>query len=327
MKGAVRTTKNIEKKELSDRLCRYFRIAGITVCVRSDPDFDGAKFAAKLESFAVSGPGEDNVTLRHYIGSPDLGGKDLGKELYRKAPWAISRSNGTWYYREMAPLENILEEGRFAEFSADYTRADIFISPPQAGEIRAYGFPSLALLTTDQIWLAPLLADRQALLLHAAGIVLNGKGLLFIGPSSTGKSTVTSWLKNAAATGSCKAEILCDDRTIARRWNDGWRIHGTWSPGDIPDLSSSSATICAVMFLQQDERDEITPLSDRWEIRKRLFTTIIKPMATADWWRKQLDAMERLIAEAPFYLMRFTKSGAIVALLLSMAAERENVAL
>ena len=30
-------------------------------------------------------------------------GKDLGEELYRKVPWAISRKNGTWFYLGIAP--------------------------------------------------------------------------------------------------------------------------------------------------------------------------------------------------------------------------------
>jgi hypothetical protein len=28
-------------------------------------------------------------------------------------------------------------------------------------------------------------------------------------------------------------EILCDDRNIVRRMDDGWRVYGTWSHGDV----------------------------------------------------------------------------------------------
>lgn len=315
------------KEECPDEHRRYFQIAGITVCMESDLDFNEVKFKKELTAFSVSGPGEDNVVLRLYFESPDLKGMDLGREVYRKAPWVISRANGTWYYREISPFEDNTEQGRFAEFTADYMRAKIFISPQQAEDIRNNGYQSLALLTTDQIWLAPLLADRHAVLLHSAGLILNGQGLLLVGHSDAGKSTVTALLKNAAATSSCKTEILCDDRNIARRWNDGWRVHGTWSHGDVADVSPASAPLRAVLFLKQDTRDEITPLVDRWEIRKRLLATLIKPMVTAEWWQKEMDVIEQMIAEVPFYLMRFTRSGDIVEQLMSIAADRESCVL
>ncbi len=44
---------------------RYFKIAGITVCVESDLDFDTVPFKKEFEPFAVAGPGDDNVTFRH----------------------------------------------------------------------------------------------------------------------------------------------------------------------------------------------------------------------------------------------------------------------
>ena len=36
-------------------------------------------------------------------------------------------------------------------------------------------------------------------------------------------------------------------------------------------------------------------------------------MVTADWWQKEMDLLERIVAEVPCYTMRFDKSGAIVA--------------
>ena len=44
----------------------------------------------------------------------------------------------------------------------------------------------------------------------------------------------------------------------------------------------------------------------------RLLATLIKPMVTAEWWQKELDVLERIVAEASFYTMHFDRSGAIV---------------
>ncbi len=58
--------------------------------------------------------------------------------------------------------------------------------------------------------------------------------------------------------------------------------------------------------------NELLPLEDRMEAWRRLLATIVKPLETADWWRKEMDVLERLIAEVPCYRMRFDRSGGIV---------------
>ena len=307
---------------------RYFRIAGITVCVESDLDFDAIRFQPELAAFAVDNPGDDTVTLRHYFHWPNLRGVDLGESLHHKAPWAISRDpeHGTWYYRTLPLDGGDRPWHRVASFSADHTHGTIYSPPSKEADIRANGWESLSLFTTDQIWLAPLLADRQAALLHSAAAILNGQGLLFVGHSKAGKSTTVTMLKHARNhTGlPLQVEILCDDRNIVRRWlpplsateegkgGSEWRVHGTWSHGDVADVSSASAPLRAILFLQQDTRNEITPLADRKERWNRLLATLIKPMVTADWWQKEIDVLAQIVNEVPCYIMHFDKSGAIV---------------
>ncbi|MGA9821294.1 MAG: radical SAM protein [Desulfobaccales bacterium] len=303
------------KEEWQEKHRRYFRFAGITVRLESELDFGQFEFEKKLVPFAVAGPGEDNVTLQHFFFLPDLKGKDLGEEVYRKPPWAISRKDGTWFYRGIDPDGIDDKLGRVAVFDAGHTHGTIYSRPSEAERLRTEGWYSLSLFATDQIWMAPLLADRQAVLLHSAAVIVNGQGLIFVGHSTAGKSTTVTMLKKAArAPGeSLELEILCDDRNIVRRWDEGWRVHGAWSHGTVPEVSPASAPLAAILFLHQDSHNAISPLRGRIEIWKRLLATLIKPMVTAEWWRKELDVLERLINEVPCYQMDFDKSGAIVA--------------
>jgi MoaA/NifB/PqqE/SkfB family radical SAM enzyme len=217
------------KAEWQDKHRRYFRIAGITVRVESDLDFDAVKFKDEFASFAVEGPGDDNVTLRHYFELPDLKGKDLGQELYRKAPWAISRKkDGAWFYRGISPDGADAELHRVAVFTADHRHGTIYSPPRDLEHIRKEGWHSLSLFPTDQIWLAPLLADRNAVLMHSAAAIVNGQGLVFVGHSEAGKSTTMELLKAAGEQGrggareqgsrGLQVEILCDDRNVIRKW-------------------------------------------------------------------------------------------------------------
>jgi hypothetical protein len=314
------------KEEWQATHCRHFRVAGITVRVESDLDLDAIQFKPELASFAVDGPGDDNVTIRHHFHLPDLKGKDLGEELYCNPPWAISFKDGTWFYRGISMGPDGLRLYRVAVFSADHTDATIYSPPRDAETIRSRGWQSLSLFPTDQIWLAPLLADRHAVLVHSAAAIINGQGLLFVGHSDAGKSTTATMLKslpcrNGGGAG-MKVEILCDDRNIVRKWpsppsateevEGEWRVHGTWSHGDVADVSPASAPLRAILFLNQDTRNEIVPLADRKEIWRRLLATLIRPMVTAEWWQKELDVLEEIVKEVRCYSMYFDKTGAIV---------------
>jgi hypothetical protein len=74
----------------------------------------------------------------------------------------------------------------------------------------------------------------------------------------------------------------------------------------------------AILFLQQDTRNEIVPLTDRKEIWRRLLATLIKPMVTAKWWQKELDVLEQIVQEVPCFTMKFDKSGKIVSELVKL---------
>jgi MoaA/NifB/PqqE/SkfB family radical SAM enzyme len=321
---------------------RYFRIAGITVRIESDLDFSRIKFKDELMEFAVEGPGEDNVEFRHYFELPDLEGNNLGKELYRKPPWAISRSkDGTWFYRGISPTKGDDSLHRVAVFSADHVHGTIYNKPDDLNRILTDGWHSLSHFATDQIWLGPLLADRNAILVHSAAAIVNGKGLVFVGHSEAGKSTTIELLKAANREGKISAEILCDDRNVLRHWpssviaskakqslmsdlkidslqevpaiTDGqWLVHGTWSHGTTADVSPSSAPLCAILFLKQDRKNKVEPLTDSKKIWHNLLATLIRPVVTAEWWQKELDILERIVHEIPCYTMYFDKSGAIV---------------
>jgi MoaA/NifB/PqqE/SkfB family radical SAM enzyme len=302
---------------------RYFRIAGITVRIESDLDLQKIMFKDELKSFEVSGPGEDNIEFRHHFELPDLEGKDLGRELYRKPPWAISRDkNGAWFYRGISPRDDDPSLHRVAVFNADYTRGNIYSLPRDRERILSDGWQSLSLFPTDQIWLGPLLADRQAVLVHSAAAVVSGQGLVFVGHSEAGKSTTMELLKAANREGRIAAEVLCDDRNVLRWWpaagadekgtGGQWLVHGTWSHGTTADVSPSSAPLAAILFLKQDKANRVEILADRKKIWHNLLATLIRPMVTAEWWQKEMDILERIVNEIPCYNMRFDKSGAIV---------------
>ena len=290
----------------------YFRIAGITVCVENFSLPGPVKFKKELMAFATGGPGDDNITLRHHFFLPDLKGRDLGVEVYRRAPWVIYKKNGSWIYKGILPMGDDDTLHHLAIFISDYTRSLIFSPTDTPNYIRKNGFRSLSLLPTDQIWLIPLLAERNAVLLHSAAASINGLGFIFVGHSDAGKSTTIELLEEAKQNRGLDVEVLCDDRNVIRRWQHGWHVHGTWSHGDIDHVSPAGAPLKGIFFLKQAAENRIVPLSDRKLIWKNLLATLVRAMVTTNWWQQELDILDQLINDVACYSMFFDKSGSIV---------------
>jgi MoaA/NifB/PqqE/SkfB family radical SAM enzyme len=282
---------------------RSYGIAGLTIRVEADLPITDSTFQPKLERFRIPDPGEKTISIRHHFSLPDLDGEDLGQEVYRKPPWAIFRKGSSWIYLGIYPDPADKRIHRVIVFNDDHTRAGIF--NPSAELFLAGGLDSLMILASDQILLARVLPFVGGAFVHAAGVNLNGSGLLFAGPSEAGKSTIVKMLKG-------RAEILCDDRMIVRKEAGGFRIHGTWSHGEVPDVSPDSAPFRALLFLRQAGENRIERIEDPKVVLKGLLARFVRPLVTADWWDRVLALAGEIAAGVPCYDMYFDRSGRIV---------------
>ncbi len=291
---------------------RYYGIAGVTVMVEADLPITDQTFAAKFRQFEVDGPGPDLISIRHHFSLPDITGRDLGQEIHRRLAWTVYRKGNSWIYL-LGQGANDPTPQRVAVFNDDYSRARIYSINDEVflrGNSR-----TLTLFPTDQVLLAWVMADHAACVLHSSGVILDGQGLLFVGHAEAGKSTMVKMLQG-------KAGILCDDRNIVRRWPEGFRVHGTWSHGEVPLVSAASAPLAAICFLQKSRQNRLIPLKSGKEAMGRLLSCLIKPVVTAAWWQKTLALVEAIIREVPCYVMESDNSGKIAAQLENLARAR-----
>lgn len=297
---------------------RFYEIAGITVAVESDLPITGKTFHRKFKLFEVDRPGNDTITLRHHFGLPDLEGEDLGEVVYRKAPWVIFRKGASWIYVGiMGDDDDSIH--RIAVFNDTHTAGRLYSDATREASWQRGRLESLTLFPTDQILLARVLADREACYLHSGAVIIDGVGLMFVGHSTAGKSTTMKLLKRELGD---EVEILCDDRNVVRRWPGGYKVHGTWSHGTVSHVSAGAAPLGAILFIDKAKENRLERLEDRKLILPRLLACLIKPHVDAAWWHKNLDLVEMMTRELPFYEMHFDKSGAIVSMLKQLAEER-----
>ncbi len=284
---------------------RFYQLGGLTVAVESDIPFGERTFSRKFDPFEVVGPGDDTIRFRHHFGLPETVAGDFGDEIHRSVNWIISRRDGHYIYRGIRGRGHTLD--RIAVFNDAHTSGRILNGPRLEESFRRGGRNALTLFPTDQVIIAPALADREACYFHSSAVVLDGSGLLFVGHSEAGKSTILELLKDTA-------QPLCDDRNIVRRWPDGHRVHGSWSHGQVPLVSPASAPLRAVLVLSQAPHNRLTPLAPAASLAT-LLGCVIKPAVTAEWWRKTLAVVEGIAVSVPVYTMEFDKSGGIVPLL------------
>lgn len=292
---------------------RFYSIADIIIQVDSDIPFKEDTFRPKFKYFEVAGPSEAPIIIRHHFSLPDLNGRDLGKEFYRRPPWAIYKKGNFWIYLGISSTQGNKNLHQVVIFNSDHSYARIYNNKEEM--FLKGNLHSLTLFSSDQILIARLLADRGGFYIHSCGINFEGKGLLFVGHAEAGKSTIAKLLKG-------KAEILCDDRIIirskkteARRQKSSFRIYGTWSHGEIPDVSANSTPLKAIMFLEKSSENCLIPINNKKEITKQLLSCLIKPFVTTDWWHKSLSLIEKISSQIPCYLLRFDKNGGVIELL------------
>ena len=329
-------------RRLNPMWSRQYRIAEITIQVNADLPITETTFHARFKPFEVSDRGGDTIVIQHHFSPYALWEIRPEDEIYRKPPWRIFKTDHSWIYvsdpgngfwagfrKHWGRLPAFLRTRSFksagngseiaskdpvmtappsilSEFSPDYNRAHIYHNTTRT--FRNGNLHSLTLFPTDQILLAQILAERQGCFIHAGGVIFNGKGLLFVGHSAAGKSTLLSMFGD-------RAEILCDDRIIVRKWPDGFRIHGSWSHGELTQVSPGSSPLAAVFFLKQHRENRILPIIDRRKSVKSILACLIKPHVTTGWWKEMLALVDALVREVPCYTLYFNKSGRVVNLL------------
>jgi MoaA/NifB/PqqE/SkfB family radical SAM enzyme len=293
------------KEDWEKNHCRYFTCAGITIKMECDLPITEKTFHPAFNLFQTDEPSKDMITIHHHYEMPHLDEKDLGTVVYQRRNWEVYRKKNSWIY--LRSSKDSEEAKKIAVFNGDHTKVRIYNEITKAEDEDFTNFDTDDTFLT-QISLAHFLAGNGGFFLHSGGVVINGKGILFVGHSGAGKSTI----RNMALLNK-KIKPLCNDRNIVRKYPDGYMIHGTWVyTENIQEIQAVSAPLGAIMFLEQAKENLIIPLENKLEITRKLLPCILRPIESTDWWNKTLNIVDELTQEIPCYRLRFDLTCRIV---------------
>ncbi|NQU04497.1 MAG: hypothetical protein HQ568_00280 [Calditrichaeota bacterium] len=287
---------------------RLFQIGGMTILVDSDLPIKDTTFDAKFKLFQIDETDTNLITIRHRFEQPSDLDLNSDEVLYDRIPWRIYRRRNNFIYTLNSTPDNKGKPKLIAETNLDHTYTTIYHNDENKRLFQKGNIPSLSTFTSDQIILSRVLADRNGCYIHAAGVILDGQGLLFPGVKEAGKTTISNLLKE-------HAEVLCDDRIIMRNVSELPYIYGTWSHGDLTDVSPSSTPLRAILFLKKSNDNRLVKINDNGEVLKNILPLIIRPLISDEWWQKVLQVIEEVIITVPAYYLYFDQSSGVVELL------------
>ena len=158
----------------------------------------------------------------------------------------------------------------------------------------AWESPLSQLLVVEQLY------RHGGLLLHASGLALEGRGLVFCGVSGAGKTTLARMLL-----GDGLSTVLSDDRVIVRHDGHGFAAYGTPWTGEAEVAVNQAAPLAALCFLSHGSTTALKTLSKAAALERLL------PVASILWYQasaveEQLSVCQHLLDTTPAYELQFT---------------------
>jgi len=192
------------------------------------------------------GNGKSDIVLRIREGFQTV---PLGRKVFDGAPvWTLYRGKGKWVIRLFhddrdSPVERVMV------LDPSLRHGELYVKKSPNGSpfvVEPFHGPTAELLMVQY------LSQGRGILLHACGIELEGKGILFTGHSGAGKSTMAQLWNDAE-----NVSILSDDRIVLRKKDGFFWIYGTPWHGEEQFASPEGCPLERIYFIKHAERNQI----------------------------------------------------------------------
>jgi hypothetical protein len=270
------------------------RIGGI--CVGIEGAFEITEASLSSYGAFISSKGPD-INLRMHKGIPD---DAVGEKVFDCPPiWSLHRRNGTTAIKLFhSPIFTGLQ--RTLAFGRGMDQWDLYLAEKCADFYDPFYGPTMELLMVNY------LAHGRGVIIHSCGMTVNGKGILFVGDSGAGKTTLAQmWAKEEGVL------LLSDDRTIVRKGNDNYYIYGTPWHGEGKFGSPEKAQLERVFFITHGKGNTLKDITGIKAV-SRLMGCSFPPYWDAQGTGFVLSLLTGLVERVPCYELEFVPDQSVL---------------
>ena len=262
------------------------RIADVGISIEGDLQKADWEIPPAYQPFIQ--PGTGDIGLHLHRGIPE---SPTGEKVFESPPiWTLYRQKGQSVINMFESLPGLK---RVLVFSGELNKADLYF-PEEPGRFDDpfYG-PTMELLMVNY------LAQGRGTIVHACGIERKGRGMLFVGDSGAGKSTMANMWAQEGREG-----VLSDDRIIVRKKGRRFWMYGTPWHGDASFVSPKGVTAERVFFLGHGQENSIKEIKGIDPV-SNLITCSFLPHWDPQGMAFSMDFFTDLAAHVPCYEFTF----------------------
>jgi hypothetical protein len=243
------------------------------------------------------GRGKTDIRLLLHHGIPDT---VVGEKVFDSPPiWTLYRENGKSLIRLFPEIDDVQ---RTLFFPHHLKRADLYFADNCTRFIDPFFGPTMELL------LIHYLAQGRGVILHACGIVIEDRGMLFLGKSGAGKSTLARmWDEENGV------DILSDDRVIVRKQGHEFRAYGTPWHGEAAFGSPREARLEQIFFLSHGKENSVKDMKGLDPL-SHLLTCSFPPLWDSQGMEFTLEFFSQLASQVPCQELSFRPEKRVLAL-------------
>jgi len=218
--------------------------------------------------------------------------------------WVMYQDGEVYWITRKPPIDEI--PLWMVRFDRDITEATVYCGKKLISERDGKRVVSNPVrYPLDQLLLMYILAQNKGALVHAAGMNINGKGLIFPGKSGAGKSTLARQFSYQKDPGKV---VFSDDRMVVRKVEGTFKAYGTPWPGEGGIALNKSMPLSGILFLHHaahGTRNRIKKIKPQEALEKLLPVTSI-PWYDREVMPKVLQFCDDLVSNVPCFDLHFT---------------------
>jgi hypothetical protein len=157
-----------------------------------------------------------------------------------------------------------------------------------------------------ELYIMNLLGANSGILFHAAGVIDQGKGYLFVGHGDAGKTTTARLWQEMDA-----VQVVNDDKVIVRKEDGDFKLYGTPWHGEGGMALPDAAPLKKIFVIKQAKENYAVPI-DRSEASVELLTRAFLPLWDADMMDGTLGFLDDLCSLVPCHELGFLPDSSAV---------------